>query len=97
MTAPATVRPRTIGSAALARFQIMCADALNEEDPDKAYAMWLEYEHEVEQLRALVREAVGGAARDLAGRNNSHQEIADRHGLVRRTVQAHVERAPLEV
>lgn len=97
MTAPSRVQARTIGSAALARFQIMCADALLEEDPDKAYGMWLEYEHEVEQLRALIREAVGGAARDLAGRGDSHQDIADRHGLVRRTVQSHVERAPMDV
>jgi hypothetical protein len=97
VTAPTRVQPRTVGSAALARFQIMCADALECEDPDRAYGLWLEYEHEVEQLRALIREAVGGAARDLAGPNASHQDIADRHGLTRRTVQAHVERAPLDV
>lgn len=97
MTAPSPVRPRTFSSAAERRFEIMCAAAISELDPDRAYEMWLEHEEELKEVLAMVKAAVGGAARDLRRRGDSQQEIADRHLLVKRTVQSHEERAPLDV
>jgi hypothetical protein len=97
VTAPQTVRPRTVGSAAERRFEIMCDEAIHELDPDRAYELWLEHEDELVEVLAMVRAAVGGAARDLLVRGDTQQEIADRHGLKKRTVQTHAERAPLDV
>lgn len=97
MTAPSPVRPRTYSRAAELRFATMCDAAINEWDPDRAYEAWLEHEAELVEVLEMVRAAVGGAARDLLGRGDSQQEIADRHGLRKRTVQTHAERAPLEV
>lgn len=97
MTAPSPVRPRTYSSAAELRFETMCHAAIHELDPDRAYEMWLEHEAELEEVLAMVKAAVGGAARDLLVRGDSQQEIGDRHGLKKRTVQTHAERAPLDV
>lgn len=97
MTAPTTVQPRTYSSAAEQRFAVMCGAALNTEDPNAAYEMWLEHEAEIAEVLELIKAAVGGAARELAERGDSQQEIADRHGLKKRTVQSHQERAPLPV
>lgn len=97
MTAPPTVRPRTYSSAAERRFEVMCDAAINELDPDKAYEMWLEHEEEIAEVLAMIRAAVGGAARDLLVRGDTQQEIAERHLLKKRTVQTHAERAPLDV
>jgi hypothetical protein len=79
------------------RFATMCHAALHEWDPDRAYEAWLEHEAELVEVLEMVRAAVGGAARDLLARGDSQQEIADRHGLKKRTVQTHAERAPLDV
>jgi hypothetical protein len=97
VTAPQTVRSRTVGSAAERRFEIMCDEAIHELDPDRAYERWLEHEDELVEVLAMVRAAVGGVARDLLARGDTQQEIADRHGLKKRTVQTHAERAPLDV
>lgn len=99
MTATHTppVRPRTVSSAALRRFEIMCDAAICELDLDRAYERWLEHEAELEEVLAMVKAAVGSAARDLLDSGDSQQDIADRHGLKKRTVQTHAERAPLDV
>jgi hypothetical protein len=75
----------------------MCDAAINEWDPDRAYEAWLEHEAELVEVLEMVRAAVGGAARDLLARGDSQQEVAERHGLKKRTVQTHAERAPLDV
>lgn len=97
MTAPQTVRPRTYSSAAESRFDVMCDEAIHELDPDRAYELWLEHEAEIAEVLEMIRASVGGAARDLRRRGDSQQEIADRHGLKKRTVQTHEDRAPLDV
>lgn len=96
MTAPQTVRPRTYSSAAERRFDVMCDEAIHELDLDRRYELFLEHEAEIVEVLEMIRTAVGGAARDLLARGDSQQEIADRHGLKKRTVQTHAERAPLE-
>lgn len=97
MTAPSQVQARTVSSAAERCFEIIGDGATHELDPDERYRQWLELEYMLVDVLAMVRAAVGGAARDLAQRGDSQREIAARHLLTPREVQRHVERAPLDV
>lgn len=97
MTAPTDVQQRTFSGAAEAVFEHLFGAALAEEDPDRAYQMWLENERVIEEVRAMVRCAVGGAARDLRAAGRSQRQIAADHLLAPREVQQHQERAPLPV
>lgn len=97
MTAQATVQQRTFSGAAEAVFEHLFGAAIAEEDPDRAYQMWLENERIAEEVHELVRRAVGGAARDLGKVVKSQRKIAARHLLTPREVQAHQQRAPLPV
>lgn len=91
------VRVRTYSSAAELRFDTMCDEAIHELDPDRRYELLLEHEAEIVEVLEMIRTAVGGAARDLRQRGDTQQEIADRHGLKKRTVQTHEDRAPMDV
>lgn len=97
MSAPTEVQPRTFSSAAEAVFEHLFGAALNEEDPDRAYQMWLDNERIIDEVRELVRCAVGGAARHLGESGVSQRQIAAQHLLTPREVQRHQERAPLPV
>ena len=97
MTAPTDVRQRTFSGAAESIFEHLFGAALAEEDPDRAYQMWLENERIIDDVHELVRRAVGGAARDLGKVVKSQRKIAARHLLTPREVQAHQGRAPLPV
>jgi hypothetical protein len=78
-------------------FEHLFGAALAEEDPDRAYRMWLDNERIIDKVREMVRRAVGGAARDLGRDKVSQRQIAARHLLTPREVQRHQERAPLPV
>jgi hypothetical protein len=97
VTAPLEVQPRTLTDAAEELFATLCGAAIAEEDPDRAYTMWLEHQAVHELLQEMIRRAVGGAARDLSFRGDSQRQIAARHLLTPREVQRHQERAPLPV
>lgn len=97
MTAPQTVQPRTFSDAAERLFATLFGAAIAEDDPDRAYQMWLDSERVLGEVQEMVRRAVGGAARDLGAAGVSQRQIAARHLLTPREVQRHQERAPLPV
>lgn len=97
MTAQPTVQQRTFSGAAESIFEHLFGAALTEEDPDRAYRMWLDNAQIIDEVREMVRRAVGGAARDLRAAGRSQRQIAADHLLAPREVQQHQERAPLPV
>jgi hypothetical protein len=96
VTAPREVQ-HTFSDAAEQLFATLFGAAIAEEDPDRAYQMWLDSERVIDEVREMVRRAVGGAARDLGRNDVSQRQIAARHLLTPREVQRHQERAPLPV
>lgn len=97
MTAQPVVQERTFSGAAESIFERLFGAALAEEDPDRAYRMWLENVEVIAEVHEMARRAVGGAARDLRSAGRSQRQIAADHLLAPREVQQHQERPPLPV